>query len=110
MSDVSRFRRLAAAAVAAAAMAALCAGCGVLGSRLTAENCGKIADDMTLEQVTAILGPPTDNKTIGVGPLSATTVTWEDQHMKINVKFLNDKAGLKSCTVKEAPAAAKKSG
>jgi hypothetical protein len=99
--------RLAAAVVAASFAAISLAGCGVLGSRLTPENCAKVVDDMTLEQVTAILGPPTDNKTIGVGPLSATTVTWEDQHMKINVKFLNDKSGLKTCTVKEAPAAKK---
>jgi hypothetical protein len=105
MNQPAIFRRIGALAVAAA----LAGGCGVFGSRLTAENCSRIVDDMTLEQVTAILGPPTDNKTIGVGPLSATTVTWEDQHMKINVKFLNDKSGLKTCTVKEAPAA-KKSG
>lgn len=104
MKNASFCRRLAAAALAAAVFAS----CGAIGSRLTAENCSKIVDDMTLEQVTAILGPPTDNKTIGVGPLSATTVTWEDQHMKINVKFLNDKSGLKTCTVKEAPA--KKTG
>lgn len=78
------------------------AGCdALLGSRLTPENCNKIEDGMTLEQVTAILGPPTDTKSLGAGPLTATTVTWEDEKMRINVKFLNDKSGLKSCNSKE---------
>lgn len=78
------------------------AGCdALLGSRLTPENCNKIEDGMTLDQVTAILGPPTDTKSLGAGPLTATTVTWEDEKMRINVKFLNDKSGLKSCNSKE---------
>lgn len=78
------------------------AGCdALLGGRLTPENCNKIQDGMTLDQVTAILGPPTDTKSLGAGPLTATTVTWEDEKMRINVKFLNDKSGLKSCNSKE---------
>ncbi len=85
---------------AALLAAVLVAGCGLAGSRLTAENCNKIHDDMTLEEITAILGPPTDNKSLGMGPLTATTVSWEDAGMKINVKFLNNKSGLKSCTAK----------
>ncbi len=77
-------------------------GCnGLLGSRLTAENCKKIEDGMTLEQVVAILGEPTDNKSLGAGPLTASTVTWENEGMVINVKLLNNKVGLKACTTKE---------
>ncbi len=89
----------------------LLAGCeGLFGSRLTAANCNKIQDDMSLEQVIAILGEPTDNKSLGMGPLIATTVTWEDENMKINVKFLNNKSGLKSCNVKEKTAQPGKTG
>ncbi len=90
--------------------AALGAGCGIVGSRLTPENCAKIHDDMTLEEVSAILGTPTDNKSLGMGPLTATTVTWEDESYRINVKFLNNKSGLKSCTTKEAKEAGKTGG
>ncbi len=32
-------------------------------------------DGMTLEQITAILGPPTDTKSLGAGPPTATTGT-----------------------------------
>ena len=101
-------RMLLAAALGAAGL--VLAGCdALLGSRLTPENCNKIQDGMTLEQVTAILGPPTDTKSLGAGPLTATTVTWEDEKMRINVKFLNDKSGLKSCNSKDK-ATDKKSG
>lgn len=109
MSAPKTRRRLAAGLLLSAAV--LLAGCdGLFGSRLSLANCNKIQDDMTLEQVTAILGEPTDNKSLGMGPLTATTVTWEDENMKINVKFLNNKSGLKSCNAKEKPAAPGKTG
>ena len=91
------------------AAATLLTGCdALLGSRLSIENCNKIHDDMTLDEVTAILGPPTDTKSLGMGPLTATTVTWEDENMKINVKFLNNKSGLKSCNTKDKADSGKK--
>ena len=64
-------------------------------SRLTQENFNKVQEGMSMAEVIAILGEPTDAKSAGVGPLSATTATWEDDTARINIKFLNDKVQLK---------------
>lgn len=65
-------------------------------SRLNQENFSKIEDGMTMEEVTSILGEPTDSKSIGIGPLEATDATWESDTVEINIKFFKGKVQLKA--------------
>lgn len=73
----------------------------LLPNRLSMENFNKVQKDMHYSEVVKILGEPVDTKTIGVGPLSATTTTWENEKASINIKFLNEKVQLKNYTSKE---------
>ena len=72
-------------------------------SRLTQENFAKIEEGMSMADVVAVLGEPTDSKSAGIGPLSGTNATWEDDTAKINIKFLNDRVQLKTFKSKEEP-------
>lgn len=92
-SRILRFVRL--LTVAAVLLVALAC------NRLTQDNFAKIEDGMTLDQVVAVLGEPTDSKSAGVGPLSATDATWENDSARINIKFLNGKVQLKAYESKE---------
>jgi hypothetical protein len=64
--------------------------------RLTQENFNKVEKGMTFEEVVAILGQPTDSKSVGVGPLSATSSKWSNAKVEISIKFVNNKVQLKS--------------
>jgi len=75
---------------------------GCLGSKINEENYKKVQEGMTMEQVKAILGEPTDAKTDGisvpmVGSASGTQATWKTSDGKITIEltFLNDKVKLK---------------
>ncbi len=70
-------------------------------SRLTQENFNKVETGMTYEQVVGILGEPTDNKSVGAGPVSASSVSWESDSARVNIKFLNNKVQLKAFESKE---------
>jgi hypothetical protein len=67
-------------------------------SPISAENYQKIQNGMTLEQVKAVLGEPTEAKTAGIGPLSGTAATWKQGDLTISIQFLNNKVQLKSMT------------
>ena len=84
-------RRAATALLVGGLLLAL-AGC----SRLTQDNFNKIQDGMTYEEVVSILGEPTDSKGVGAGSLSASSVTWENDSARANIKFLNNKVQLKA--------------
>ncbi len=70
-------------------------------TRLTQENFNKVQTGMTYEEVVSILGEPSDNKSLGAGPLSASSITWEDDSARVNIKFLNNKVQLKAFESKE---------
>ncbi len=56
---------------------------------------------MTMEEVKAILGEPTESKTTGIAVLSGTAATWTNSDgASINIKFFNDKVKFKSFTEK----------
>ena len=62
------------------------------GSKINQQNYDRIAVGMTREEVTAILGEPTDSSAVGVGGFSAQTATWKAKDgTQISVQFLNDK-------------------
>ena len=67
------------------------------GSPINQQNYDKIQNDMTLEQVTAILGPASESQSAGVGPLSGTQAVWKDKSgFTITILFVNDKVKMKN--------------
>ena len=74
------------------AMILLCStlllGCG---SKITQENFDKIHSGMTQEEVTAILGNPTESTSMGLGPAGGTTCTWKGDGRTITIQFVNGK-------------------
>lgn len=74
----------------------LCAAVAGCGSKLTQENFDKIQNGMSMAQVKAILGEPTEAKSVGVGPFSGVSATWKDKNTLINIQFVNDKVTLKT--------------
>jgi hypothetical protein len=72
---------------------------GACVSRINQENYNKIQTGMTLEEVKAIIGEPTESKSAGIsGLVSGTSAVWKGDSMTIDIKFLNDKVQLKSFT------------
>jgi hypothetical protein len=72
---------------------------GACVSKINQENYEKIQKGMTLEEVKAIIGEPTESKSAGIGGLvSGTSAVWKGDNMTIDIKFLNDKVQLKSFT------------
>ncbi len=65
-------------------------------SRINQSNFDKVEDGMTYEEVVRILGEPKDQKSVGVGPLSASTAEWRDGEAVISIQFLNGKVKVKS--------------
>lgn len=81
-------RRTALALIAAGLLAAC-------NSKLTQENFARVEPGMTQQQVTAILGEPTESSSIGIGTLSGTSSTWTDGKTTISIQFVNDKVQAK---------------
>jgi outer membrane protein assembly factor BamE (lipoprotein component of BamABCDE complex) len=80
----------------AVCLSALLLGCG---SKINQENYAKIQNDMTMKEVKAILGEPTQSQTLGAEPLSYTSAIWKDSNgTTININFLNNKVQLKTFT------------
>lgn len=75
-------------------LAVLLGGCG---SKINEDNFKKIKEGMTMTEVKAILGEPTDSKSLGIGGLaSGTSASWKDKDtgVSISIQFLNDKVQL----------------
>ncbi|MEO1084967.1 MAG: hypothetical protein AAFY88_12050 [Acidobacteriota bacterium] len=86
------------AAVLLAAALVVSLGC----TRLTQENFNRIDKGMAFEEVQAILGEPTESKSVGIGPLSGTAASWDDGKTRIEIKFVNEKVQLKSLEKSQA--------
>ncbi len=71
----------------AAALAALVA----CGTKVTQENFDKIKAGMTQEEVTALLGEPTEASGFSLGNLSGTSAVWKDKNGAIHIQFVNGK-------------------
>lgn len=66
-------------------------------SKITQENYDKIQTGMTLEEVKAVLGEPTESNTLGIGNLlSGTSAVWKNEETTITINFLNNKVQLKT--------------
>ncbi len=77
-------------------LAALLFGLLVACSPVNQNNFDRIQNDMTMQQVTAILGQPTESSSLGVGPLSGTSAVWKGDKGTITIQFVNDKVKMKS--------------
>ncbi len=71
-----------------------------LGSKVTAENYGKIETGMTKAEVEDILGSGTEKDAVsgGIGDLtgSGSIVAWGDDQKGITITFVNGKVATKS--------------
>jgi hypothetical protein len=74
------------------ALVVLVAAC----SKVSEQNFAKIQDGMTEEEVSAILGKPTEAQSVAVLGVSGTTSRWEGNGAVITVRFVNGKVALKS--------------
>lgn len=66
------------------------------GSKVNESNYAKIEIDMTEEQVTSLLGAPSESSSIAVAGLSGTSSKWVAREGTINVQFLNGKVKAKA--------------
>ncbi len=74
----------------------LCAFCLVAcGSRVNPTNFEKIQTGMTMAQVTAILGEPTESSSVDVAVFSGTVSKWEKGDVTITIQFVNGKVVAK---------------
>jgi hypothetical protein len=67
--------------------------CGSL--KITQENFEKIQTGMSLAQVTAILGSPTESSSVDVAVFSGTVSKWKAGDVTISIQFVNGKVVAK---------------
>jgi outer membrane protein assembly factor BamE (lipoprotein component of BamABCDE complex) len=67
--------------------------CG--GSKLTQENFEKIQTGMTLAQVQAILGEPTESSSVDLAGFSGTVSKWKQGDVTITIQLVNSKVVAK---------------
>jgi hypothetical protein len=67
--------------------------CG--GSKLTQANFDKIQTGMTLAQVQAILGEPTESSSVDVAGFSGTVAKWKQGDVTITIQLVNGKVVAK---------------
>ena len=61
------------------------------GSRVNQDNFDKIKTGMSLAEVRAILGEPTDSSSIDAVVFSGASVIWKGEGITISIQFVNDK-------------------
>ncbi len=79
----------------------LLTGCAT--TQLTHENFAKVREGMSEQQVIALLGEPTDSRSISTGSwfgvvdgLSGTSMVWETNEVKVDIIFVNGKVKTKN--------------
>jgi len=66
-----------------------------IGSPISQENFEKIKTGMSLAQVTAILGEPTESSSVDVAVFSGTVSKWKAGDVTITIQFVNSKVVAK---------------
>lgn len=74
----------------------LCSLALIACHRINQSNFDKIKTNMTLKEVTAILGEPTNSNSVNIAGVSGTTSVWRDGDTEINIQFLNGVVLLKT--------------
>jgi outer membrane protein assembly factor BamE (lipoprotein component of BamABCDE complex) len=65
------------------------------GFKISQENFEKIKTGMSLAQVTAILGEPTESSSVDVAVFSGTVSKWKAADVTITIQFVNGKVVAK---------------
>lgn len=66
-------------------------------SKISQKNFEKIQNNMTMDQVIAILGEPTHSENINIAGISGTSAVWkDDSHGEIDIQFLNNRVIVKA--------------
>ena len=65
------------------------------GLKISQENFEKIQTGMSLAQVTAILGEPTESSSVDVAVFSGTVSKWKAGDVTITIQFVNGKVVAK---------------
>lgn len=63
--------------------------------KISPENFEKIQTGMSMAQVTAILGPPTESSSVDVAVFSGTVSKWKAGDVTITIQFVNGKVVAK---------------
>jgi hypothetical protein len=71
------------------------AGCG---SKITQENFDQVHTGMSQDEVTAILGKPTESSSVSFGALSGGSWIWKKNGAMIAIQFANGKVLAKQFT------------
>jgi hypothetical protein len=58
-------------------------------SKISQKNFEKIKNNMTMDEVIAILGEPTNSENINIAGISGTSAVWKDNDAEIDIQFLN---------------------
>tara|TARA_B100000508_G_scaffold127584_1_gene112765 strand:- start:195 stop:473 length:279 start_codon:yes stop_codon:yes gene_type:complete len=66
------------------------------GTQINKENFDRIEDGMSYDQVTAILGDPTEATSTDFAGLSGGSAEWVHEDKRISIKFINGKVRFKS--------------
>lgn len=64
-------------------------------SKVTQENFAKVQDGMSEQEVTALLGAPTESNSVNVLGVSGTSSRWLSGDTEITIHFVNGKVALK---------------
>ena len=65
-------------------------------SKVTQENFAKVQDGMTEQEVTAILGSPTESSSGSILGISGTSSKWASGDALITIRFVNGKVALRN--------------
>ena len=65
-------------------------------SKVTQENFAKVQDGMTEQEVTAILGSPTESSSGSILGISGTSSKWSSGDALITIRFVNGKVALRN--------------
>lgn len=65
-------------------------------SKVTQENFAKVQDGMTEQEVTAILGSPTESSSGSILGISGTSSKWVGGDALITIRFVNGKVALRN--------------
>lgn len=64
-------------------------------SQINQTNFDKVKTGMTMQQVTQILGQPSDVTSMDFAGISGTSATWKTKNTTIVIQFINDTVKLK---------------
>lgn len=80
---------------------ALALSLAACGTSYDQETYDKIKINMSLKEVIAIMGEPSESKGMSLGGMSGTSATWKDDNGTITLQFVNGKVKVKTFTKPE---------